>query len=199
MQTTPIEFLSRDGRKIVLRQLNGNDVRAATRFANNLAAEKRTNRDLGIVSLERKVTLKDERKFLNRIIRGTRTLDEISLAAFDGHRMVAHCHVSRRRQGDVRHTAVYGISVLDRYRGVGIGRRLTEEVLRNASQMGVWLIELEVMGINEEAIRLYEKTGFRRAGVIPNKILRDGRHIDIVVMYADLRNDKFPPRPRGKS
>jgi len=199
MQTTPIEFLSRDGRKIVLRQLNGNDIRAATRFANNLAAEKRTNRDLGIVSLERKVTLKDERKFLNRIIRGTRTLDEISLAAFDGHRMVAHCHVSRRRQEDVRHTGVYGISVLDRYRGVGIGRRLTEEVLRNASQMGVWLIELEVMGINEEAIRLYEKTGFRRAGVIPNKILRDGRHIDIVVMYADLRNDKFPPRPRGKS
>jgi len=188
MQAARIEFLSVDGRRIVLRALRSNDIRAATRFANTLAKEKKTNPDLGIVSLERRVTVKEERKFLNRIIAGRRTKDEISLAAFEGDRMVGHCHVSRRRQGDVRHTGVYGISIIDGYRGVGIGRRLTEEVLREAYKIGVWLVELEVMGINAAAIGLYEKVGFRRAGVVPNKILRKGRHIDIVVMYADLRN-----------
>ena len=188
MQATRKEFQSEDGRRIVLRQLKRNDIRAATRFANTLAREKKTNLDLGIVSLEKRVTEKDERKFLNRIVSGRRTQDEISLGAFDGDKMVGHCHVSRRKQSDVRHTGVYGITVIDGYRGVGIGRMLTEEVLREASKSGVWLVELEVMGINEAAIGLYKKMGFRKAGVIPNKIMRKGRHIDIVVMYVDLRN-----------
>ena len=200
MRATRIEFLSRDGRRIVLRPLRRNDIRAVTRYANTLAREKKTNPNLGIVSLERRVTEGDERKFLNRIISGRRTEDEISLGAFDGHKMVGHCHVSRRKQGDVRHTGVYGISVIDGYRGVGIGRRITEEVLGEASRMGVWLVELEVMGINEAAIGLYEGMGFRKAGIIPNKILRKGRHIDIVVMYADLRGtDKFSPQRRRES
>lgn len=66
--------------------------------------------------------------------------------------------------------------------------------------MGVWLVLLEVMGKNEAAIGLDEKMRFPKAGVIPNKILRKGRHIDIVVMYADLRGiDKFPPQRRRES
>jgi len=193
----PIEFLSRDGRRIVLRPLKMNDIRAATVFANTLAREKKANPNLGIVSLERRVTEKDEREFLKRIIKGRKSKDEISLGAFVGGKMVGHCHVSRRRQGDVRHTGVFGIAIIDGYRGVGIGRRLTEEVLGDASRTGVWLVELEVMGMNKPAIGLYEGMGFRKTGIIPNKVLRKGRHIDIMVMYADLRGtDKFSPRRR---
>lgn len=188
MHEAPIEFQTRDARWIVLRALKRNDIRAVTRYANTLVREKKTNADLGIVSLEKRVTEREERKFLNRIIAGRRTEDEISLAAFDGSKMIGHCHVSRRKQRDVRHTGVYGISILGEYRGVGIGTKITEEILRMASRKGVWLVELEVMRINEAAIGLYEKMGFQKAGVIPNKILRKGRHIDIVVMYADLRN-----------
>ena len=200
METANIEFTARDGRRIVVRPLSRGDVQAALRYANTLAREKKTNPNLGILSLDKKVTEEDERKFVNRIIAGRRTKDEISLAAFDGDRMVGHCHVSRRRQRDVRHTGVYGISVIDGYRGVGIGSRLTEEVLGEASLSGVWLVELEVMRTNEAAIGLYGKVGFRKAGVIPNKILRRGRHIDIVAMYADLRGtDKFPPPRRRES
>jgi len=51
----------------------------------------------------------------------------------------------------------------------------------------VWLVELEVMGTNEAAIGLCEKIGFPKAGIIPNRILGRGRHIDIVAVYADLR------------
>jgi len=188
VQPAYTEFQARDGRWITLRALKRGDIQPALRFANSLAREKKTNHDLGIISLDKKVTEKDERKFLNRIIAGRKTGDEISLGAFDGVRMVGHCHVARRNQRDVRHTGVYGITILDGYRRIGIGARLTESVLEQASKMGVWLVELEVMGINEAAIGLYEKMGFRMAGVIPNKILRRGRSIDIVVMYADLRN-----------
>jgi ribosomal protein S18 acetylase RimI-like enzyme len=200
MQAAGVEFQSRDGRWVVLRPLKRNDVQAMIRFANTLSREKKANPNLAITSLDKRVTEEDERKSLNRIIAGRRTEDEISLGAFHGDRMVGHCHVSRRKQQDVRHTGVYGISVIEGYRGVGIGTRLTEEVLREASRMGLWLIELEVMGMNKAAIGLYEKIGFRKAGIIPNKVLRKGRHIDIVVMYADLRGtDKFPPQRRRES
>jgi len=193
MRVAPTEFQARDGRWLVLRPLKRNDIRAAMRFANTLSREKKTSPNLWIVSLDKRVTEKEERRFLNRIIAGRRTNDEISLAAFDGDTMVGHCHLSRRKQRDVRHTGVYGISVIDGYREVGIGRRLTEEVLREARTTGLWLVELEVMGMNEAAIGLYEKMGFRRAGVIPDKVLRKGRHIDIVIMYTDLRRTpKFP-------
>jgi len=188
MQSANTRFHARDGRWIILRPLNRDDVQSALRFANTLAREKKTNPDLGIISLDQRVSEKDERRFVNRIIAGRRKENEISLGAFDGERMVGHCHVSRRTQRDVRHTGVYGISIIGGYRGIGIGGRLTELVLEQASMMGVWLVELEVMGINETAIGLYERIGFRKAGVIPNKILRRGRSIDIVVMYADLRN-----------
>jgi ribosomal protein S18 acetylase RimI-like enzyme len=200
MQAAVVEFQSRDCRRLVLRPLRRNDIQALIRFANTLSREKKANPNLGITSLDKRVTEKEERGFLNRIIAGRRTEDEISLAAFDGDKMVGHCHVSRRKQRDVRHTGVYGISVIEGYRGVGIGTRLTQEVLREASRRGLWLIELEVMGMNKAAIGLYEKMGFRKAGVIPNKVLRKGRHIDIVVMYADLRGtDKFPRKRRRES
>ncbi|HYA56818.1 MAG TPA: GNAT family N-acetyltransferase [Nitrososphaerales archaeon] len=192
MRAARVLLRASDGRRIIIRPLKRDDILPLMRFANTLSREKETNQDLGIVSLDKRVAKEEELEFLNRIIAGRRTKDEISLAAFDGARMVGHCHVSRRRQRDVRHTGILGISVIDGYRGLGIGSRLTAEVLEQTLRVGVWLVELEVMGINEAAIGLYEKMGFRRAGVIPNKILRKGRHIDIVVMYADLRgSDKF--------
>jgi len=200
MRATGIGFRARDDRRITIRTLKRNDILALTNFANTLSREKETNPNLGIVSLDKRVTQKEELEFLDRIISGRRAKEEISLAAFDGERMVGHCHLSRRKQRDVRHTGVFGISVIEGYREVGIGSRLAAEVLGQAPKMGVWVVELEVMDINDVAIRLYEKIGFRRAGIIPNKILRKRRHIDIVVMYADLRgSDKFLQPPRGES
>ena len=90
------EFKSKDGRKIVIRPLRRGELRAVLKYANTLSRERRTNPDLGIVSLDRRMTMEDERRFLNRIISGRRTKDEVSLAAFAGDRMVGHCHVSRR-------------------------------------------------------------------------------------------------------
>jgi ribosomal protein S18 acetylase RimI-like enzyme len=77
---------------------------------------------------------------------------------------------------------------------------LMSEVLRETKRIGIWLVELEVLAINDRAKRLYEKVGFKTVGVVPNKILRDGKSIDIVSMYADLkRTNKSGPPGRRKS
>lgn len=181
------EFDAKGGRRVVLRHLRWKDLDTLVRFANTLVRERKTNQDLGIISLDKRVTKKDERKFLSYIIRGVRDKEVASVGAFVEGRLVGHCDLRRRKSSDVRHTGVFGIVILNRYRGIGIGERMMTEILEEARRMGIWLVELQVFAINDAAIHLYEKLGFRRVGVVPNKMLREGRHYDEIVMYADLR------------
>lgn len=182
------EFRATDGSQVLLRVLRRSDLGALLKFANALVAEKKVNRKLGIVSFDKRMTKKEERKFLNTVIDGVAKKQIVSLAAFVDGKLVGHCDLRRRRLKDVSHTGVLGVVILDGYRGIGVGERLIAEVLHEAAQNGIWLVELTVFAMNEAAIHLYEKIGFRRVGLVPNKMLRDGRHLDEIAMYADLRN-----------
>ncbi len=183
-----------------MRALRTVDLDAALKFANTLVKEKKTNRDLGIVSMDKRLTRKDEKEFLKVVVQGLKEGEIVSLGAFVEGKMVGHCDVRRRKSQDFRHAGALGIVILESYRGVGVGERLMTEVLREARKRGVWLVELTVFSINEMGIHLYEKMGFKKVGVVPNKFLRDGRHLDEVIMYADLRgSDKSELTGRGRS
>ena len=194
------EFKAKDGRTVTFRALRRRDLKVLLKFANAMVRERATNPDLGMVSFDRRVTRADETKYLNRIIAGTRNKEVVSIAAFVGEEMVGHCDVWRRKLGDINHTGVLGIVIRKEYRGIGVGEMLISEALRAAKRIGVWLVELTAFTNNSAAVRLYEKMGFLKVGVIPNKILRAGRHYDEMVMFVDLRgSDKSTPEGRGKS
>ena len=180
------EFTTKDGRRITLRPLRRRDLGALVPFANSFHKERKTNRDLGITSLDRRMTRKDESKFLEETLKGLAKKRRVSVAAFHGERMVGHCDISGRPSPDERHTGMLGIVVVDGYRGVGLGEQMMKTALAEAPRLGMWMIELEVFAINARAKHLYEKLGFKTVGVIPKKVLRDGRFIDIVRMYAHL-------------
>jgi len=193
-------FETSDGRLVTLRSLNPLDTRAILEFANALYEEKRANRDLGLVAFDRQPTVAEEREFLSEIVRGRKRNKVVSVAAFHGKRLVGHCDIRRGTREDVLHAGTLGIAVLRGYRGVGIGEKLMNEALMWARQAGIWLVQLTVFANNSVATGLYRKTGFRKAGVIPNKMARDGRHFDEVIMYVDLRGiDKSTSRGRRKS
>ena len=186
-------FITRDGRTVALRPFKKSDADEMLRFANSIVREKRKNRDLGIAAFDKRLTRAFERKFLDTTIKGMRDRQVVSVAAFSGGNLVGECMMRRREPRDLSHTALLGIVIQDSYRGVGLGEELMRRALLGARKIGVWLVELEVISINHHAIRLYEKMGFHRVGVIPNKVQRDGRLIDIVVMYADIRQTINPP------
>ena len=187
MEQRGVWFTAKDGRRVLLRSLAKGDVGAMTRFANALVREKKANRGLGVATFDKRVDRKTEAEFLGKLVTARAKREGANCAAFAEGEMVGECTLNRRPLADFRHTGVLGIVVLAGYRGVGLGERLMAEVLRDAVRMGVWLVELDVVADNGPAIRLYEKLGFRRVGTIPNKVLRDGKHGDIVAMYADLR------------
>ena len=180
------EFRTADGRKIVLRPLRRGDLDSMLPFANSFVRERKRNRDLGITSLEKRMTRADEKAFLDKTLQEKAKKRRVSVAAFHGNRLVGHCDVSGRPASDERHTGLLGIVVVEGYRGLGLGERMMKIALAEAGKLGIWMIELEVFATNAPARHLYEKLGFKAVGVIPKKVLRNGRFTDIVRMYTHL-------------
>jgi ribosomal protein S18 acetylase RimI-like enzyme len=179
-------FNSTDGRAFTLRELRRSDLAALVRFANKIASEKRRNPDLGIVSLEKRATTADEKKFLDRTLEGLAKKRYVSVAAFQDGILVGNCDILGRTLTDVRHTGVLGIVLLEDCRGVGLGEAMIRKALGRAEELGIWAVELEVFATNARARALYRKIGFRECGVIPSKMQRNGRFIDSVQMYIHL-------------
>lgn len=182
-------FKTKDGRAITLRPLRRGDLDALVPFANSFVRERKRNRELGITSMERRVTRADEKEFLDKTLREKAKKRRVSVAAFDGDRLIGHCDIAGRTSVDERHTGLLGIVVVEGYRGTGLGEKMVSTALGQASELGIWAIELEVFATNAPAKHLYEKLGFKTVGIIPKKVLRDGRFIDIVRMYIHLPHD----------
>ncbi len=182
-------FKTDDGRTITLRPLRRGDLDALVPFANSFVRERKRNRELGITSMERRMTRTDEKKFLDKTLQDEAKRRRVSVAAFDGDRLVGHCDVVGKTSRDERHTGLLGIVVVEGYRGVGLGEKMVRTALGQAPKLGIWAIELEVFATNAPAKHLYEKLGFKTVGIIPKKVLRDGRFTDIVLMYIHLPHD----------
>jgi ribosomal-protein-alanine N-acetyltransferase len=59
------------------------------------------------------------------------------------------------------------LAVSEAHRSKGIGTQLIQAFLRNAATRGLHKIELEVRVSNQDAIRFYERYGFRVLHVLP--------------------------------
>ncbi|MGE8002472.1 N-acetyltransferase family protein [Lysinibacillus sp. NPDC093216] len=83
------------------------------------------------------------------------------------------------------HTGTFGMMVLNKYRGLGIGKLLIEKLLEWAGHNPyIEKISLGVFSTNERAIALYKKMGFIEEGRKINDIkLHDNEYIDDVLMY----------------
>ena len=87
-----------------------------------------------------------------------------------------------------KHRGTIGIAISEKYRGMGIGSLLFDEMIRLAKNTpGIDQIELDVIDKNEPAMRLYKSKGFIETGRIPHQIkLKDGTHLNGVTMVLFL-------------
>ena len=87
-----------------------------------------------------------------------------------------------------RHVGRIGISVDEAWQGKGVGKALMQAGIDLADKwLNLTRLELEVYADNEAAIRLYERFGFEREGVLRQHAFRDGHYVDSIMM-ARLRS-----------
>ena len=87
----------------------------------------------------------------------------------------------------VSHRAEFGISILQKYWGLGIGTALLEACISCAKQAGYTQIELTVASENTAAVSLYKKAGFVEYGRNPKGFKsRITGYQELIYMLLDI-------------
>ncbi|MFA2810905.1 GNAT family N-acetyltransferase [Bacillus mycoides] len=81
------------------------------------------------------------------------------------------------------HKVEFGVCILREFWGYGMGKSLFQQSIQWADENEVKKISLQVLEINEKAIKLYKKLGLEVEGILKNdKKLSDGKYYNTVVM-----------------
>lgn len=87
----------------------------------------------------------------------------------------------------VRHAGEFGVSVGKEYWGLGIGKELVKYLIDWAKEGNVIKkINLRVREDNERAIKLYEKLGFKKEGVITRDFCVGGKYYSSISMGLEI-------------
>lgn len=109
--------------------------------------------------------------------------------------VVGHGSLIRLPLSSLRHIAQLTIVVHPDSQGKGIGNRLMEALIAWAeNNPEIEKLELNVRAVNERALHLYKKWGFRQEGRLAEHLkTRDG-YIDEIVMGLNLRKEMPWPK-----
>ena len=108
------------------------------------------------------------------------------ILALDGERIVGDACIEGTGNPRFRHRATLAISVEKAYWGQGIGTSLISRLISFAKDAGIEIISLDVRADNYNAIRLYEKFGFKRYGVFEKYFKIGSQYADAVYMNLYL-------------
>jgi RimJ/RimL family protein N-acetyltransferase len=122
----------------------------------------------------------EEREYLARVAESDNSL---AIFAVVGEEIVGGLTFDGGRRPRLRHVGEFGISVAQRYAGLGIGRAMIEYMIAWAEASGVVRkINLKVRVDNVGAIRLYERMGWVQEGRTTRDTLIDGEFNDCLLM-----------------
>lgn len=177
------EIALKGGETLLLRSLCAQDAQQALAVCKRTAGET-----LNLIRYEDEwtMTLEQEAAYIRKMEDDPRSL---MLGAFLGERLVGigsfmPCAAVDR----VRHRLSLGICILRACWGRGIGTAMMRVLVDEAKKTPAEQLELEAVGTNERAIRLYERFGFETFARHPRKLkYRDGTYADMVLMMLDLR------------
>jgi RimJ/RimL family protein N-acetyltransferase len=172
-------FTARDERSVTLRTPKWGDLDDYLNFINSLVEEK------AMIMMNEKQTRDTEIAWMARLLSAVERDKIVAVVAEVDARLVGSCEITPR-EGYMAHLGSLGISLLDGYRDVGIGREMMLEVERQAKRLGVEVVELGVFEENKRAIHVYEKVGYEVTGRVPDAVKWDGKYMDNIVMTKRL-------------
>lgn len=94
---------------------------------------------------------------------------------------VGYCQV--KNIDYVNRSCELGFYIAPEYQNKGYGTILVKELIKYVTEkLNPHRLYLELFADNEKAIRLYEKCGFRNEGILRDRIFKNGRFRDVMVM-----------------
>lgn len=179
-----IEFTLKDGRKALLRSPQDEDIQGVLDYLYVSAGE--TEFILRYPEECSKYTAEGEKALFDRI---NASGNEAMLVCLVDGKVAGNCQIAWKTGLKTRHRASVAIALLKEYWNQGIGTRMFREMIRIAEENPDLLqMELEFVEGNIRARALYEKMGFRIAGVHPNAIrLKDGTLLNEYSMIREIR------------
>ncbi len=172
-------FTSKKNNNVIVRYPIWEDLDAMIEFANGLVAEDT------FVMLNEKQTRESEAKWMADSFAAIETGKKIQLVAEVNGRYAGNCEI---RIHDKRQTHVgdIGISLGADYRDEGVGHELLSALIQEGKKAGLKLLILHCFETNVRALHLYEKLGFKRAGLVPGVYAYKGNYIGEVTLYLPL-------------
>lgn len=179
-----VKFLLKDGREAVLRSPREEDVESTLEYLYVSAGE--TEYILRYPEECSKYTPEGERALFEQ--RNASPNAAMLMCVVDG-KVIGNCEISFYTGMKTKHRATVAIALISKFWNQGIGTKMFEEMIRLAEEREeVMQMELEFVEGNSRARHLYEKMGFRIAGVHPNAIrLKDGRLLNNYLMIREMK------------
>jgi RimJ/RimL family protein N-acetyltransferase len=156
------------------------DLNILLKFVNDLIAE-----DIFLLLSGNPMTKAEEAEYLNDAVEKVKNNKKIHLIVEIDGVLAGACEV---RIFDKRksHVGEVGISLSIPYREEGIGFVCLETLISEAKKLNLRLLTLDCFSINERAIHLYEKVGFKKAGEIPGVYSYKGKFEAETLMYLPI-------------
>ena len=179
-----IEFTLKDGRNAIIRSPKDEDIQGMLDYLYISAGE--TEFILRYPEECSKYTPEGEKALFDRI---NAAENEAMLVCVVEGKVAGNCQIVWKTGLKVRHRASVAIALLKEFWNQGIGTRLFQEMIKIAEENeNITQMELEFVEGNSRARALYEKMGFRIAGIKPNAIrLKDGTYLNEYYMLREIK------------
>ena len=178
-----IDFTLKDGRQAIIRSPKDEDIQGMLDYLYISAGE--TEFILRYPEECGKYTPEGEKALFDRV---NAAENEVMLVCIVEGKVAGNCQIVWKTGLKVRHRASVAIALLKEFWNQGIGTRLFQEMIRIAEENeNITQMELEFIEGNTRARALYEKMGFRIAGIKPNAIrLKDGTFLNEYYMLREI-------------
>lgn len=173
------EFFLENGSKVVLRSPRWEDLDDLTRLINSLVEEGAP------ITMDRIISREEEAEWLAGRLANIEKGRTIMVVAEVNGKVVGNSEMNRLG-GHQSHVGLLGIIVAREYRDRGIGTKMLETLIEESRKAGLKLLVLDALSTNTRARHVYEKVGFREAGVIPKMARTREGYDDVIRMYIEL-------------
>jgi RimJ/RimL family protein N-acetyltransferase len=180
-------FKLANGEKVTLRVVRPEDVDNLLRFFNGLVDEKKGDRASQLhAGFDKKFTRRQEAQYIREVLDRVEKDEAVNVIAEADGKIVGSGGVVRGKYNDTNRHGSLGLTVSGKYRGRGIGGKIIQTIVTESRRLGLNSIDVEFLATNKSAERAYKRAGFKRAGIIPGKIFRNGKYFDAMIMARKL-------------